>query len=414
MHRGVSNSVHNISDIGQDLTQINKKYPPLWELLASQGKKVGVFGSLQSYPLPDNLSKFSFFVPDTFASGPQTFPTYLSSFQSFNLSMVGKSGRNVQAGFDLKEAFNFLLGAPNMGLTFKTVKKLTYQVLSERVNNDRLVRRRTSQIEIAFDLYIKQLNVSLPGISFFFTNHVASSMHRYWPTIFPEEYEEGTFNDNWLSRWSKEIPHAMSVANSQLERLIKFCYENNARLLVASSMGQGAVKNPIPINNQLWINDIKALFSYLRIPDKAWEPRLGMAPVVIIKPLVKNFEDMLKPLNDIEINGHKISYNVVSSGEVRFDFSLENIDKVTVLDKNVLIDSKIIGINNFKIQDESGSYAYHIPQGVLIEYIPNKMKIQNKISHWQEVSALDFAPSLIRAHCGNLPAYMTGNSQLFL
>jgi hypothetical protein len=139
-----------------------------------------------------------------------------------------------------------------------------------------------------------------------------------------------------------------------------------------------------------------------------------MAPVIIIKPLIKNFEDMLKPLNDIEINGHKIYYSILSSGEIRFDFSLVNVGKVIVLDKGISIDSKIIGINNFNIQDESGSYAYHIPQGVLMEYIPNKMKTQNKISCWQEVSVLDFAPSLIRANDGTIPAYMKGNSSLFL
>ena len=46
--------------------------------------------------------------------------------------------------------------------------KLNKQIISERINSDRLVRRRTSQAEISFDLYFKQLIDTKPDISFFY------------------------------------------------------------------------------------------------------------------------------------------------------------------------------------------------------------------------------------------------------
>ena len=74
MHRGVPNVEHEITDLGQNLTNVNKEFPSVQNILAGQGIKVGVFGSLQSYPLPKNLDNFSFYVPDTFAAGEECFP----------------------------------------------------------------------------------------------------------------------------------------------------------------------------------------------------------------------------------------------------------------------------------------------------------------------------------------------------
>ena len=206
MHRGVPNTDHEISDLGQDLSPVNKEFPEVYELLASQGVKVGVFGPLHSYPLPNDLANYAYYVPDTFAAGSECFPNTLSAFQRFNLSMVKASGRNVSMGIAVKDCVSFLKTAHAMGLTLDTTGKLGLQLLQERFNSDRVVRRRTSQVEIAFDLFYHQQLTTHPDISFFFTNHVASSMHRYWPTVFPNDYAEGKFDKQWLSKWASEIP----------------------------------------------------------------------------------------------------------------------------------------------------------------------------------------------------------------
>lgn len=60
MHRGVSNLDHTISDLGQDLRLINNEFPSLWDILAKRGVNVGVFGCLQSYPLPKQYDHYAF------------------------------------------------------------------------------------------------------------------------------------------------------------------------------------------------------------------------------------------------------------------------------------------------------------------------------------------------------------------
>ena len=192
VHRGVSNLDHEISDLGQDLTKVNKEFPNIYDFIAKEGFKVGIFGSLQSYPLPKDLENYKFYIPDTFAAGDECFPSELSYFQKFNLSMVRQNSKNVSRGVATKDAFKFILKSKQLGLKLDTFLKLNKQLISESINSDRVVRRRTSQAEISFDLYFKQLIDTKPDISFF-TNHLASSMHRYWPSIFPDDYEEGKF-----------------------------------------------------------------------------------------------------------------------------------------------------------------------------------------------------------------------------
>lgn len=406
MHRGVSNVYHEISDLGQTLTNVNNEFPNVYNILAKNGVKVGVFGSLQSYPVPADLDNFCFYVPDTFAAGDECFPEKLTKFQSFNLSMVRANGRNVSHGVAVKSAARFLRHSFNLGLTSKTFMKLSNQVLTERLNRDRLVRRRTSQVEIAFDLFFHQLKKTNPDISFFFTNHVASSMHRYWPAVFPEDYEEGKFDKSWLSQWSGEIPHAVKVANFQLKKIINFCQNSRYELIVCSSMGQGAVQNVEPLESQVLITNVKKLLNYVGLSVNEWEPKLSMAPRVVITPKTNSFMSKIDRLKRITVNGRKLNIHQTSTKDIRLDINLVNQSDIKVLDGDNVVKSEMIGIENVHLQDASGSYAYHIPEGILLHYNPRNI---DKLVHdddWTSVSALDFAPSILSKFSVDLPSYM--------
>ncbi len=413
MHRGVSNVDHEISDLGQDLRKINVEFPNVQHILADHGVRVGIFGSLQSYPLPKNLDNFAFYIPDTFAAGDECFPKELSDFQAFNLSMVRNNGRNVSKGIAVKDAARFLIKSKQLGLTTKTFLKLTNQLLTEQLNSDRVVRRRTSQTQIAFDLYFRQLTKTNPDISFFFTNHVASSMHRYWPTVFPEDYEEGKFDKLWRDRWAQEIPFTIKVANYQLKKLIQYCWETRSELVVCSSMGQGAVLGAKPIRNQVLIVNINNLLSYLDVKRSDWEPRLSMAPRVVIMPKSAAVIKKIDRLKDIFINGKNIKYIITSSGDIRFEIELTNQENISVIDRDVQIDMRRMGLDNVNLQDASGSYAYHIPEGILLHFNAKNKRIRVPQDRWTAVNALDFAPSILNKFSKKIPSYMQ-KENLFL
>ena len=413
MHRGVPNTDHEISDLGQDLSPVNKEFPEVYELLASQGVKVGVFGPLHSYPLPNDLANYAYYVPDTFAAGSECFPNTLSAFQRFNLSMVKASGRNVSMGIAVKDCVSFLKTAYAMGLTLDTTGKLGLQLLQERFNSDRVVRRRTSQVEIAFDLFYHQQLTTHPDISFFFTNHVASSMHRYWPTVFPNDYAEGKFDKQWLSKWASEIPHAVKVANYQLGKLIQYCEEHQKDLVVCSSMGQGAVKDVKRVKSQVLITNINKLLEYIGCDRSEWEPRLSMAPQVVIKPLSLSFNDKLTRLNKVLINGEKIQHFITSTGDVRFEIKLYDVDHLSIIDNGTQISNEALGVSSVNLQDGANAYAYHIPEGILLYLKGSKTKRKTNRG-FEKVSVLDFTPSLLQYFDQPIPFYMQGQNSLFV
>lgn len=414
MHRGVANVDHKISELGQDLSKVNQDFPPIWELLAGHGLSVGVFGSLQSYPLPKNIENYQFYLPDTFAASDRAYPSSLSDFQRFNLAMVRANGRNVNSGIAVNSGLKFMLGAGHAGLRASTVRSLAKQLINEVVNRDRVVRRRTSQIEIAFDLFLHQLRSDIPDVSFFFTNHVASSMHRYWPTIFPEDYDEGKFDKDWLQRWVGEIPHAVSVANAQLRTLIELCDRKNVRLIVASSMGQSAVPDTDPTTHQVLITDIALLLEFIGIERDMWEPRLSMAPRVVVRPNADSFKKKLSALDGLLINGKRVNFVESSSGDIRFDIWLPNQKSITAQYDGESVDPRKLGVSNIHLQDASGSYAYHIPEGILFDYMPHRVSEACSDGEWTEVSSLDFAPSLLRSFGFSANGYMTGDRMLFV
>src|SRR5438876_3741022 len=245
LHRGMADDSHGITSFGQDLRELNRQYPPIWSILARQGISTGVFGSLHSYPPPeidsDDLENYAFYVPDTFAAGSECFPKKLAPFQEFNLAMAGASGRNVDRRVDWRGALRMLASLPDLGLRADTMLRMGGQLVAERVQPWRRTRRRTCQVVLAFDVFMKQLRRTRPAFATFFTNHVASSMHRYWAATFPGDYDEFHITDDWVRTYRNEIDFTMCCFDRFLGRLVRFVERNpEYRLLVASSMGQAA------------------------------------------------------------------------------------------------------------------------------------------------------------------------------
>jgi hypothetical protein len=208
VHRGVPSDVHTISHLGQNLTEIDKAYAPIWSLMANSGAKVGVGGSLHSYPIPKQ-GKYVFYLPDTFATSPEAFPPELQAFQSFNLAMVSKSARNVDTGIDFDKVRELIPHLGRLGLTARTVTSIAGQLIGERINSRKKLHRRTLQSVLAFDGFMRQVNRTRPDFATFFTNHVASSMHRFWGAMFPDDFEYFGYDDSWVKLFGSEITTAM-------------------------------------------------------------------------------------------------------------------------------------------------------------------------------------------------------------
>ena len=96
------------------------------------------------------------------------------------------------------------------------------QLLAERTEKWKTTRRRTYQSVISFDVFFQQLSRSKPDFVTFFTNHVASSMHRYWAASFPGDYDNFKFSNDWVDTYEDEVLWTMQKADEMLERLGRF------------------------------------------------------------------------------------------------------------------------------------------------------------------------------------------------
>jgi hypothetical protein len=394
LHRGVSNEKHCISDFGQDLAEVNDEYPTFTSLLSAAGVRVGVFGSLHSYPLPPDPGRYAFYVPDTFANGPECFPETLSAFQEFNLSMVDTSGRNVSRSVPLGPAASFTLRAPSLGIRLSTIGRLTGQLISERLNPARVGRRRTSQIQIAFDLFRKQLELTKPDLGTFFTNHVASSMHRYWPAKFPEDYSETDLGEEWRGTYAHEIDFTMGEADRQLSQLASFVERNaNYALVIASSMGQAAVDASQVIRSQLYIQEAGKFMDALGVAEGQWVKHRAMLPRYVFKIVDEKVAAFRRGLTSLTINGEPVQAVELGSGIFQIKLGQANLsDATTVVAVNgERRDLHSMGLENTPIQDETGSYAYHVPHGIFIAYDPSERRGEDRGT----ISTQDIAPTFL-------------------
>lgn len=407
VHRGVIDERHLLHDFGQDLTEVDKAYPPLWRILTQNGVTSGIFGSLHSYPMPASLENYAFYFPDTFAAGSECFPDSLSTFQAFNLEMTRESARNVIRRIPWKSAMKVLGRSSDLGLKLSTCGEVGKHVVSELTSRWKKTRRRTYQAVLAFDVFMKQLERTRPAFATFFSNHVASSMHRYWAACFPDDYNRFDFTDEWVATYANEIGFVMSKFDGMLKALVEFIDRNpEYALWIASSMGQEATIAR-PVETQLYMTDPARFMMQFGLRTTDWKRSPSMAPdynFVINGAKAESFQDKLKSL---VVDGSGVDWT--RSGGNFFRISLGHDD---FYDKPqfVLLDAreipfKAMGLENVRIDDKSNSNAYHIPTGSLLIHDPRSARPRSRRSRPQ-ISTLEIAPAILRNYGVPAPDYM--------
>ena len=136
------------------------------------------------------------------------------------------SARNVDTAIPRAAALKFLRHTPKIGIRPSTFTALANQLIAERRKPWLSTRRRSFQSIFAFDLFDKQLERHRPVFSTFFTNHVASAMHRYWAAGHPSDYEQLDLDDEWMDKYRDEVPWAMAQADEMIGRLAAFAEAN--------------------------------------------------------------------------------------------------------------------------------------------------------------------------------------------
>jgi hypothetical protein len=405
VHRGVNDAQHKIHHFGQDLAAADERFPPIWRLLASKGVSTGVFASLHSYPMPEDVASYAYYMPDPFAAKPACHPAELSVFQSFNLAMSRMSMRNVSDAVPAGWALRLAASIPKLGVRGSTVADLTRQLVDERIRRWPRIRRRTYQSVLAFDVFRRQLTKKRPRFTTFFTNHVASSMHRYWGAAYPKDFEKHGFEVDWIDRYRGEIDFTMSRFDPMLRWLLSFVDANpEYTLWIASSMGQAAASGE-PQKSQVYITDLPRFMEVMGVPRGAWSDRPAMAPDVSVFVEIAALSAFRASLATARIDGAPIEHKEEDKGFVCLHLGHANLpaEREFLELRGERMPLEKAGLGNVRIEDEAGSSGYHVPRGTLLIYDPGR---RGGSPERKTLKTIEIAPALLARFGISPPSYM--------
>ena len=419
LHRGVGDKQHGILHLGQSLEYANASFPPVWSLLHKAQKSVGVFGSLNSSPVPAGARDYAFYVPDFFAVEPFAHPAFLVAFQQFNLAMTRKSARNVDTSIPLKEALRFGAAAVMNGLTAQTVALALQQLAAERVTPHRKIRRRSLQGVIGLDFFMSLLNRAKPEFATFYTNHVAAAMHRYWAAHFKGDWgDQNPMGADWIDKYKGELTNSMDVLDLMLGRLMSFVErEKNYELVVAASIGQAKVSGDKKIETKGFttVTDLAKFMDFIGVARTDWREANAMVPVISLEINPERAQAVIKTLSTLEVMGARaiederpiapLSYNLCDGKSLHLYFRFEGqAPDGEVRVGNRAVPYKEAGFGFFIHEDNVGCSAYHIPEGFMMVYDPAKKPLGAGLRN--QISTLDIAPAFLRHFGVAPPAYM--------
>lgn len=364
LHRGVNNKYHKINFINQPLEDANT-YPPIWDLLQKKGFKVGVFGSLQSYP-PINSENISFYLPDTFAPDSDAYPEILRKFQSFNLKVCAEN-KAISKEIGKYLYLDFCKLIFNGAFSISSLSKIFLHILKEKINTQYCKRRSLFQPTLGFDLYFKCLNKYQPNFSTFFTNHVAGIIHRYWRDLFPEDFTDKSYKISNFKKYS--VIKAMDISDKQICRLIKYCNKFDANLLIASSMSQKAVRD-VYMHWDLQFEDFLKFLKFFKLDKSKYILKPAMQPDHCIKcSSINDLLNIKKIISKIKDNEGNLIIHETYRRDNHINISL-HLTRNLMLKNFLEIDNCNYSLSDIglKMIKRDPGTAYHTPEGILIKY----------------------------------------------
>ena len=398
IHRGVYNDTHQIRFLNQKTTDT---YPPLWKILTENGNSVGLFGSLQSWPIPADKKNYRFYIPDTFAQTSETYPTHLEPFQKFNLNQTkkdgGKTPEKIKFSWSLaKEVLKFF----DLGFKPKTALTLTGQLIKEKLNPLYRNIRAIFQAPVAFDFYFYLLEETHPDFSCYFTNHLATVMHRYWKYTFPEEFQYTLEGDDDHFK-AQNILRAMKITDDQLKVLKSFCDAHGYTLMIASSMGQEAVDRG-EYQGELRITDMDQFYKGLGYEGKV-KNNLAMQPDCAFsfkdEADCTHFKNLVAALTTPD--GHPV-FTLKESGTTlncNLKVSPATLEKKFLYKGSLPLELDHFGIS--VIERDPGT-GYHQPKGIWIIY----KKGLKPVPYREKVESIQIAPTILDLFGIKKPPYM--------
>jgi hypothetical protein len=391
---------HNSFDLGQDPATFQGD--PIWDVAEKAGLSVGLFAPMQSWPAREFASG-GFYFPDTFSQDSKTYPESLSRFQAFNLAMTSENNFSSDTALDLKTLMGTGMDLIRQGLTPKSTATLAAHLVRERRDARYKALRPSMQVLPCFDLYWRLHRKHHPRLSVFFTNHVASMMHRFWGDAMPGYTDVHDYQPDEV--YGTFITTAMDYTDWQLGRIRDYIAAHpETMLVVAASMGQGPVEPKFSDRGLFVLDDHTKLVSALGLQPA--ELALTMYPFVsLVFADDAAAQQAVAPIESVFVEGGNELFSPVRLEGKTATFAIDNAvdspDEISGLATRIRYrpvgseaDAKGTPADfgmNFRPRVGGDNTGYHIPEGMLFAYGAGISPDPSR----KEVDILDVAPSLL-------------------
>lgn len=402
LHTGRTQSEHNVYFLQQPPETITAQR--IWEVCHDAGLRVGVYGSLCSWP-PKKVN--GFYVPDTFAPDTATYPARLQPIQELNLTYT----RSVRLPSDQDGPwFKAKLGAKLLGLGLRpeTVARIVRQLVCERANPETRWQRVALQPFVNFDFFSNLYRRYQPEFATFHTNHVAHYMHTYWKAMQPEAFHQATTPDE-IRVYGQAIEYGYRAADELLSRMMKLA-DDNTVLVIASSMGQKPYVSDIEETRPIiQLRSLDRLMKILGIEGRAKAISTMCDQFNIYPDSAETQDSTVKALKTAYVDSPDQPMFYVYTVEDSITVNLNANAKVT--EDSRCYFPHIENNDSFRFEDlihSTGSIktGCHDPKGVLMLYGPGIRRAASVA----QCDNLDIAPTLLRLLGLKAPLEMKGRA----
>lgn len=272
VYTGVPQSQHGLSMLEQDKSTVGARR--LWEHLADDGRRIGLFGSANSWP-PETVN--GFWIPGPFSRDFAAYPARLTPIQELN---VGLTRGHTAADIKPPSMKSLLPKLIRLGLKPRTVAG----ILGDMVSVKRQPRTRWKMVSlqpiINMDLFAALYRQFRPDFATLHSNHIAYYQHRFWRAMQPERFDVPPSAEE-RATYAGAIQHGYVVADRLLGKLRRLV-GSDTTIVVLGSLGAqpatGGRYSDDQRNGHVGLQvRIGALLELLQLTDKVQYSNL-MAP----------------------------------------------------------------------------------------------------------------------------------------
>jgi hypothetical protein len=186
IYTGMTLDAHGIVAFGQDTSILAGRC--IWDVLDEHGVRVGVCGSLMSFP-PRSRGHASFYVPESLANTADCFPDEARALQEFCVFTSRNYSEEFGFGSNGLRALRLLLRTSRSGVRKRTLLRVLAQVPGEKLIGRPIEAERAMlQSYVVFDAFRALYQRYRPAFATLHMNHVAYMQHRFWRAAEPHRF----------------------------------------------------------------------------------------------------------------------------------------------------------------------------------------------------------------------------------